>query len=101
MLVSPVPIFVNNEAAVDSFESNTHSFVIKIWLEETDERSDTSAWRGHVTHVPSRNRRYVDDLQGITDFITRYLEQLGADVSGRSSGSIDGLSEGNTQTSYR
>ena len=86
---------------MDSFESNTHSFVIKIWLEETDERSDTSAWRGHVTHVPSRNRRYVDDLQGITDFITRYLEQLGVDVSGRSSGSRDRLSEGNTQTSYR
>ena len=69
---------------MDSFESNTHSFVIKIWLEETDERSDFSAWRGHVTHVPTRNRRYVDDLQGITDFITIYLQQLGADVGGQS-----------------
>lgn len=86
---------------MDSFESNTHSFVIKIWLEETDERSDSSVWRGHVTHVPSRNRRYVDGLQGITDFITIYLEQLGADVGGQSTGPRDGLSEGDAQTSYR
>ena len=65
---------------MDSFESNSHSFVVKIWLEETGERSDSSMWRGHVTHVPSRNRQYVDDLQGVTDFITIYLEQLGTDV---------------------
>ncbi len=96
-MVSLVPIFVNNEAAVDSFESNTHSFVVKIWLEETDERSEAPTWRGHVTHVPSRNRRYVDDLQGVIDFIAIYIEQLGADVVGQSTGSKDGRSEGNSQ----
>ncbi len=88
-------LFINNEAAVDSFESNTHSFVVKIWLEETDEGSDSSLWRGHVTHVPSRQRRYVEDLRGISDFISIYLKQMDVSLGEQSHGCRDTLRSGN------
>ena len=61
---------------MDPFESSTHSFIVKIWLEETARESDSPSWRGHITHVPSEERRYVEDLNGIIDFILLYLEEL-------------------------
>lgn len=61
---------------MDPFESSTQSFIVKIWLEETAKEGDNPSWRGHITHVPSEERRYVEDLNGITDFIVLYLEEL-------------------------
>jgi hypothetical protein len=60
-------------------ESSIHSFVIKLWLEETAEEAGRArqAWRGYITHVPSEARRYIQDLDEITDFIAPYLEQMG------------------------
>ena len=57
-------------------ERKTCSFIIKIWLEETTEGGQV-LWRGHITHVPSGNRRYLQDLDEIKDFITPWLERLG------------------------
>ncbi len=65
-----------NEGNVDPFESSTHSFIVKIWLEEAAQEGDRPFWRGHITHVPSKERRYVEDLNGISDFIVLYLEEL-------------------------
>jgi hypothetical protein len=59
------------------FESTTHSFIIKIWLEETLEEADQAVWRGHITHVPSGRREYVKDLDEILTFIMPYLEKMG------------------------
>ena len=58
---------------MDLSESNTHSFVVKIWLEDEAQ----VRWRGHITHVPGGERRYVDDLGEIPDFIAPYLEAMG------------------------
>lgn len=66
---------------MDLFEFNTHSFIVKIWLEETAEEVGQATWRGHITHVPSGERRYVQDMDEITAFITPYLERLGAKLN--------------------
>jgi hypothetical protein len=62
---------------LDCPEECTHSFIIKVWLEETAEESGRATWRGHITHVPSGERRYVKDLDDITYFIAPYLERIG------------------------
>lgn len=59
------------------YEVNIHSFIIKIWLEETVEEAGRAIWRGHITHVPSGERRYLKDLDDIAVFITPYLEGMG------------------------
>ena len=53
----------------DSFESVTHSFIVRIWLEE----EDRACWRGHITHVPGGERQYVEQLSDIADFIAPYV----------------------------
>ena len=59
-----------------------HSFIIKLWFEQSSEEEDCSTtWHGHITHVPGGERAYLKDLKGATDFITTYLEAYGVKVS--------------------
>ena len=58
-------------------ESNTHSFIIKIWLEEEPDRERQGQWRGHITHVSSGERRYLQGLDDILAQIAPYLEEWG------------------------
>jgi hypothetical protein len=58
-------------------ETDTQSFVVKVWLEETVEEAGRAKWRGHVTHVTSGERRYLESLSGIAAFIRPYLERWG------------------------
>jgi len=62
---------------MDLLESNTHSFIVKIWLEETVEEAGQATWRGHITHVPSGDRRYLKDLDDISNFVVPYLDRMG------------------------
>jgi hypothetical protein len=59
---------------MDQREGQTHSFIIRLWLEETVGETGQPVWRGHVTHVPSGERRYVQDLNQILAFVAPYLE---------------------------
>src|SRR5574341_775404 len=68
---------LDGEVGMDSFEVRTHSFIVKIWLEETVEETGHALWRGHITYVPDHERRYVQDLDGITAFIAHYLQRMG------------------------
>lgn len=63
----------------DSFESVTQSFVVRIWLEE----DDRATWRGHITHVRSGDRRYVEQLADIVDFIAPYVDGMEPGKTGR------------------
>jgi len=57
-----------------SFESKTHSFIVKIWLEEIAHHTDNARWRGHITHVPDGARRYLESVNEIPEFISPYLK---------------------------
>jgi hypothetical protein len=60
-------------------EFERHSFIVKIWLEEEVETGPGQMkWRGHITHVVSQERRYVERLQDITSFIGGFLAAMGA-----------------------
>ena len=57
-------------------ESKVHSFIVKIWLEDASDKAKKPLWHGHITHVPSGERRYLKRLNDIRDFIERYLANL-------------------------
>ena len=58
---------------MESYEETTHSFVVKVWLEDAGLTSGQVIWRGHITHVMSNERRYIQTLDEVTEFIDRYL----------------------------
>lgn len=62
---------------MDVFEFTTHSFIVKIWVEEIAEQQTDIIWRGHITHVPDGKRRYISNLNEIKEFIALYLEEMG------------------------
>lgn len=70
---------MENGNGMDQYEVNTQPFVVKVWLEETIEETGRAVWRGHITHVPSGTRRYVQDLEEITAFIAAYLQDMGVE----------------------
>lgn len=58
-------------------ETNACSFIVKVWLEETVNQAGKVLWRGHITHVLSDKRHYLQDLYFIPEFIAPYLEGMG------------------------
>jgi hypothetical protein len=72
------PIKLASGVKMQCFESKTHSFVVKIWLEE----DEPPRWRGHITHVPGGERRYVEGASDIVDFIASYAEGIKATGGG-------------------
>jgi hypothetical protein len=71
------------DESADMFELNTHPFIVKVWLEETAAEAGRATWRGHITHVPSGRRRYLQDLADIPAFILPYLEAMGVKIRRR------------------
>lgn len=62
---------------MDRFDEFVHSFVIKIWLEETTGEAGEAVWRGQITHVASAERRFIKNMDEISCFIWPYLEEMG------------------------
>ena len=61
----------------DLFQQKTHSFIIRIWRETITESPDINILRGHITHVPSETRQYIQKLDDITTFIEPYIRTMG------------------------
>ena len=62
---------------MDPLECSTHSFIVRIWLEETAEEAGQATWRGRITHVSGQESQYLKDLDEIAAFIVPYLEAMG------------------------
>lgn len=54
-------------------EPHTHSFVVKLWLEQ----ARPAIWRGHITHVASGQRAMIDNLADVGAFLSTYLQRMG------------------------
>ena len=68
---------------MDLPEPGTQSFIVKIWVEESAGDTSRGVWHGHITHIPSHQRRYLQDLSDIQDFIIPHLEEMGVKVGKR------------------
>jgi len=56
-------------------ELKIHSFIVRIWLEETHANPRLSVWRGHITYVNTGDRRYFEDINEIPAFIAPHLKE--------------------------
>lgn len=68
---------------MDSLEPDSQSFIVKVWVEDSAGQDDRGVWHGHITHVPSHERRYLKDLDEIADFIAPHLEEMGVNPGTR------------------
>lgn len=68
---------------MDEPEATSHSFIVRVWLEETAEEAGRATWRGSITHVPSGKRKYLRELTEIMVFIQPYLKRMGVEEDRR------------------
>ena len=68
---------------MDSLEPDAQSFIVKVWVEESSGEAGRGVWHGHITHVPSHERRYLKNLGEIEDFIAPHLEAMGVKLGMR------------------
>ena len=62
---------------VDIGESKIHSFIVKVWLEDSEEDPDVTLLHGHITHVPSGERHYIRRVSEVPLFIRSHLGRMG------------------------
>lgn len=60
-------------------EYDVHSFIVKVWVEKAARRFRRERRHVYITHVPSGERRYLKNLDGIKRFILPYLSGAGGD----------------------
>jgi hypothetical protein len=58
-------------------DAQSHSFVVKVWVEDSPAGGARPRWRGHITHVPDEQRRYFERIEPLVEFIVGYLESMG------------------------
>lgn len=56
------------------FEEGTHVFIVRLWREPRELEGAMPVLRGAIEHVPSGNRRYINDLRQIVEFLSSYME---------------------------
>ena len=61
-------------------QSEIHSFVVRLWLEETGTERQPPVWHGHITSVSSGERRYFRSLNEIPEFIRSHLDLSGGEI---------------------
>jgi hypothetical protein len=62
---------------MEAAEARAHSFILKLWCEESADDGRLAIWRGRIAHVPSGDCRYVQDFAALVGFLVPYLEELG------------------------
>ena len=59
-------------------EAETHSFIIRYWLEERGDKDLHDLWRGRITHIPGGEQRLIEDPSDIPAVIRSYLYPTGS-----------------------
>lgn len=65
---------------MDTFDSSTHSFLIRLWVVEQAGGNGHVTWRGQIIHIPSGRRQTLQDLTEIVPFLAPYLAEMGVEV---------------------
>lgn len=60
---------------MDTFETSTQSFIVKIWVEEPSPGEVDVSWCGHITHVISGERFCFESLEQIREIMDLFLEE--------------------------
>jgi len=69
---------------MDVYESNTFSFIVKIWFEEANQVDGQPELRGYITKVANGKPAYFRDLSEVAALIASYLEGTGLRLAKRS-----------------
>lgn len=50
-----------------------HSFVVKIWVEPESQHPGGFRWHGHITHVSTNEKKYLNGWNDVARFIRLWI----------------------------
>ena len=56
-------------------QPEAHSFVLRIWLEDSPTGEVSARWRGRITNVLDERSRVVQDFHHVEEFVKEYVQQ--------------------------
>ncbi|MFH2102445.1 MAG: hypothetical protein ABIJ39_03710 [Chloroflexota bacterium] len=56
---------------------NIHSFIVRVWREETGFDKGQIVWRGHITPLPGEQRYYFSKVSEIPGLLLAHLKDQG------------------------
>jgi hypothetical protein len=56
-------------------QDGAHTFIARFWLEPRELKGKKPIWRGMIEHVASGQRKYLEDLEEIKNFIWSLLHK--------------------------
>jgi hypothetical protein len=62
---------------MDTFESRTHSFLIRVWVEERSTGVGPVLWHGQIIHVPTGKRLTLYRPDDVMTFLWPYFVDIG------------------------
>ena len=63
-----------NTNTMAQFDKEAHSFVVRIWRENSEDPTQTAVWRGRIRHVQSEKQHYFSEIAEISRVVARYLD---------------------------
>ena len=61
---------------LESYDTNTELFLVKIWQEETVDNSEEVKWRGWIKPFLGGEVSYLEGLDGLKTFILSYFKKI-------------------------
>ena len=61
---------------MELFEDNTHSFVVKISVEEKPQEDGKQQWQGEITHVSSGSHYLFTQWEKMENFLRQHLKEV-------------------------
>lgn len=61
-------------------KGTTHAFIVRIWIEPRGLKDAEPIWRGVIEAVEGHNRVYFDQLDKMSTYFAKYLNEIGIKV---------------------
>ena len=58
------------------FEADAHSFVVRLWRENSENPDEPAEWRGWIEHVQSQKRHYFRAVADISRIVAAYTGEV-------------------------
>jgi len=74
---------------LEIIEEPTHAFILRIWVEHSEEYPAEPVWRGVMQHVVSGERVYFARIDEVGKHLMAYLESIGIKPDSFSNSSLE------------
>ena len=67
-------------SCMSTYEENTRSFILRIWIEQSDNEDRETYWRGEIRSVSNKDRLFFEHMPKALEFIDIQVKEIGVEL---------------------